>query len=88
MSPLLIGFGIVIIPIGIAVLLITSDGKSDMKEKWVDYTDCMSLHNVSMSCAEFLISRMHSGNKDDSVCQCDVEFELEKPIKVCAPSFS
>lgn len=79
-APVLFGFGILLVPIGVAVLVISSDGSSDMKEIHVDYTDCSSVKNESSTCADFL--RTRTNWDEEEICNCRVEFELEKPIKV------
>lgn len=79
----MISFGVLLIPLGIAVLIITSDSAEDIKEFQIDYTNCVSNNgNTSMKCADHLLQRWNSEDPH-TVCQCDVEFELPKPIIVC-----
>lgn len=66
------------------MLIISTDGSEDIKEMRLDYTDCPSVQNSSMTCAQYLLSRrsQQSFQDADEVCVCNVEFELPKPIKV------
>ncbi|CAL8110443.1 unnamed protein product [Orchesella dallaii] len=80
-APTFIGYGAFLVGIGIAVLIISSDSSSDIKEITIDYTDCVSISNATIICAEYIRNPEIWATENPPICQCNVPFELKKPMK-------
>ncbi|ODM98176.1 Cell cycle control protein 50A, partial [Orchesella cincta] len=80
-SPVFIGYGAFLVALGIAVLLVSSNNSSDIKEFKIDYTFCANVANVSVTCAEYIQNPQIWSMENFQICQCKVQFELTKPMK-------